>query len=109
MKKILALIFTFSLLLSSFAGCTKDNGTKPTETTSGDHVVTTPETTPSISDTESTEYTYTTWLSDGNVKVKGEDKAPKDVKTSITVYMAKNEKEAFNLSRLSTLLVLDFS
>ena len=98
MRKLVTLLIAFLLLLSSFVGCTNNSGKTPDDTTtSGEYAETSPETTPSVTDPVS-EYTYSTWLSDGHVKVTGEGKAPKDAQTSITVNMAKNEKEAFNIS-----------
>ena len=96
MKKRISLILACFFLLSSLVSCTKSNGTKPADSTDSD---TTPAvTTPSVTDPVTVDFTYDTWLSDGHVKVMGEQKLPDDAKTEITVNMAKNEKEAFNLS-----------
>lgn len=41
---------------------------------------------------------FSSWMTDGFVKVKGEDSAPKTTVTSYTVYSAKNERESCQVS-----------
>jgi hypothetical protein len=88
MKRYISVILAILFILTAFSGCgggnTSGNGT--TDATSG------------TSEAAPTDFTLDTWVSDGHVKVMGEDKKPKDFVTDTTIYMAKNEKEAFNVS-----------
>ena len=92
MKKTIVLLIAIVFVFSAFASCT--NKTSDSIETN----------TPPITDTTGTDtpavpvMDVDTWVSDGYKKVKGEDRIPRNPVTEATLYMAKNEKEAFNIS-----------
>lgn len=98
MQKLSVILLIIASVISVFAGCAKgDNNnnavTSPsvTTTTATTTATTTePITVPAIK--------VDTWVSEGYVKVAGEDRIPRNPVTDINLYMAKNEKEAFNIS-----------
>ena len=90
MKRIILLVLAVFIVLTAFAGCSKKSSTDAKETT-------TPEITTTPSDVVP-EFDMDTWVSDGHVKVIGEQKIPENFVTDTKIYMAKNEKEAFNVS-----------
>lgn len=100
MRRYISVFMAILFVLTAFSGCNSkktDTGTTTTPgTTTDPDVVTTPGS--STSEVNPTEFHLDTWLSDGHVKVMGEQKAAEDFVTDTTVYMAKNEKEAFNVS-----------
>ena len=93
MKKLFALLIAAVFVLSAFAGCTNKNGKTDVTT---NPPATNPESTPGSSVVPALE--FDTWVSEGYEKVTGEAAVPRNPVTDISLYMAKNEKEGFNIS-----------
>ena len=84
MKRYISAFLALLFILTALAGCSGGNNGTEGGSTDGTAAP--------------VDFHLDTWLSDGHVKVLGEDKIAKDYVTDKTVYMAKNEKEAFNVS-----------
>ena len=82
MKRILLIVLAAIFAVSAFAGCSKKSSTDAKETT-------TPEITTTPPDVDVIDFNMDTWVSDGHVKVIGEQKIPEDFVTDTKIYMAK--------------------
>ena len=91
MKKPIIIFLSFIMLLSVFSGCST-KGENNEMTLDGSETTTAPITNP-IPVAK-----FDGWVSNGYEKVESDAKKPKRSGTDIELYMAKNEKEGFNVS-----------
>ena len=91
MKKTIIIFLSLIMLLSALSGCSAKGGDN--EMTSSRSETTTAPITDPVPAAE-----FDSWVSNGYEKVVSDAKKPKRSGTDIELYMAKNEKEGFNIS-----------